>query len=120
MHHFRIRYEAHHEARLAVRESLQTTGRALLITSILLSVACLTDAFAGLTNLALFGLLTGLTVVTAFIADIGIAPALCSSRYETFRYQNPTPARSPGSPDQTTPRWRWRRIREVRCGGLPG
>jgi len=34
------------------------------------------STFASLTNLALFGLLTGFTVVTAFVADIGVAPAL--------------------------------------------
>jgi hypothetical protein len=76
MHHFRIRYDIHHDARLAVRETLQTTGRALLTTSIVLSLAFFTYMFASLTNLALFGLLTGFTVVTAFVADIGVAPAL--------------------------------------------
>lgn len=76
MHHFRIRYDIHYDARLAVRETLQTTGRALLTTSIVLSLAFFTYTFASLTNLALFGLLTGFTVVTAFVADIGVAPAL--------------------------------------------
>jgi predicted RND superfamily exporter protein len=76
MHHFRIRYDIHYDARLAVRETLQTTGRALLTTSIVLSLAFFTYLFASLTNLALFGLLTGFTIVTAFVADIGVAPAL--------------------------------------------
>jgi hypothetical protein len=76
MHHFRKRYDVHHDARLAVRETLQTTGRALLTTSLVLSLAFFTYTFASLTNLALFGLLTGFTIVTAFIADIGVSPAL--------------------------------------------
>jgi predicted RND superfamily exporter protein len=76
MYHFRKRFEVHYDARLAVRETLQTTGRALLTTSIVLSLAFFTYTFASLTNLALFGLLTGSTVVTAFVADIGVAPAL--------------------------------------------
>jgi predicted RND superfamily exporter protein len=76
MHHFRIRYDIHHDARLAVRETLETTGRALLTTSIVLSLAFFTYMFATLTNLTLFGLLTGFTVVTAFLADIVVAPAL--------------------------------------------
>ena len=42
----------------------------------MLSLAFFIYAFASLTNLALFGLLTGFTIVTAFIADIGVAPAL--------------------------------------------
>jgi predicted RND superfamily exporter protein len=76
MHHFRKRYDVHSDARRAVRETLETTGRALLTTSIVLSLAFFIYAFASLTNLALFGLLTGFTIVTAFVADIGVAPAL--------------------------------------------
>jgi predicted RND superfamily exporter protein len=76
MHQFRKRYDIHYDALRAVRETLETTGRALLTTSIVLSLAFFTYTFASLTNLALFGLLTGLTIVVAFIADIGVAPAL--------------------------------------------
>jgi predicted RND superfamily exporter protein len=76
MHHFRKRFDIHWDARLAVRETLQTTGRALLTTSVVLSLAFFTYTFASLTNLAIFGLLTGFTIVTAFIADIGVSPAL--------------------------------------------
>lgn len=76
MHHFRRHYDDHHDARRAVRETLETTGRALLTTSIVLSLAFFTYTMATLTNLALFGLLTGLTIVVAFAADIAVAPAL--------------------------------------------
>jgi predicted RND superfamily exporter protein len=93
MHHFRIRYEIHYDARLAVRETLQTTGRALLTTSIVLSLAFFTYMFASLSNLALFGLLTGITVVTAFIADIGVAPALME--LATRRLPRPETRESP-------------------------
>jgi hypothetical protein len=96
MHHFRIRYEIHHDARLAVRETLQTTGRALLTTSIVLSLAFFTYIFASLTNLALFGLLTGFTVLTAFIADIGVAPALME--LATRNLPRPEVRKSSGSP----------------------
>jgi len=99
MHHFRIRYEIHYDARLAVRETLQTTGRALLTTSIVLSLAFFTYMFASLTNLALFGLLTGFTVVTAFVADIGVAPALM----ELATRNLPRPEPRGSAPDDARP-----------------
>jgi predicted RND superfamily exporter protein len=76
MHNFRKRYELHADARRAVRETLQTTGRALLTTSVVLCLAFFSYAFASLENLALFGILTGFTIVVAFVADIGVSPAL--------------------------------------------
>ncbi|MCP4002585.1 MAG: MMPL family transporter [bacterium] len=76
MHVFRKYYDDLHDTQAAVRETLRTTGHALLVTSIVLSLSFFIYAFASLTNLVKFGLLTGVTVIFAFIADITLSPAL--------------------------------------------
>jgi len=76
MHVFRKYYEDVKDTRLAVRETLRTTGHALLVTSIVLSLSFFIYAFASLTNLVKFGMLTGVTVIFAFVADISLSPAL--------------------------------------------
>ncbi|MBW2401430.1 MAG: MMPL family transporter [Deltaproteobacteria bacterium] len=76
MHGFRKYYEELGDTPAAVRETLRTTGHALLVTSIVLSLSFFIYAFASLTNLVKFGLLTGVTIIFAFIADITLSPAL--------------------------------------------
>ncbi len=76
MHGFRKYYEELHDTAAAVRETLRTTGHALLVTSIVLSLSFFIYSFASLTNLVKFGLLTGVTVIFAFIADVTLSPAL--------------------------------------------
>jgi predicted RND superfamily exporter protein len=76
MHIFRKFYEELQDTRAAVRETLRTTGHALLVTSIVLSLSFFIYAFASLGNLAKFGLLTGATIIFAFVADITLSPAL--------------------------------------------
>ncbi|VAX16638.1 Exporter protein, RND family [hydrothermal vent metagenome] len=76
MHNF-MRY--HHEtgdAPEAVRRTLLTTGRAMLVTSIVLSAGFFIFMFASMSNLFNFGLLTGLTIIFALIADFLLAPAI--------------------------------------------
>lgn len=76
MHVFRKYYEELHDTPSAVRETLRTTGRALLVTSIVLSLSFFIYAFASLANLVKFGLLTGVTIIFAFVADISLSPVL--------------------------------------------
>jgi len=76
MHIFRKFYEELGDTQSAVRETLRTTGHALLVTSVVLSLSFFVYAFASLSNLVTFGLLTGVTVIFAFIADITLSPAL--------------------------------------------
>ena len=76
MHNFRKRYDVHGDTRTAVRETLLTTGHALLTTSSVLCIAFFIYAFADLQNLATFGILTGFTIAIAFLADVGVSPAL--------------------------------------------
>jgi len=76
MHVFRKFYEESGDTPSAVRETLRTTGHALLVTSIVLSLSFFVYAFASLANLVTFGLLTGATIIFAFVADITLSPAL--------------------------------------------
>ncbi len=85
MHNFRKYHEQSGDVRRAVRETLQTTGRALLVTSVVLSLSFFMFMLASLQNLVIFGSLTGLTIITAFISDVTIAPALMALNHRGGR-----------------------------------
>ncbi len=76
MHNFRRYFEQTHDAADAIIQTLQTTGRAMLVTSCVLSIGFLTFMFSSLNNLFYFGLLVGITIVMALLSDFFIAPAL--------------------------------------------
>ncbi len=76
MHNFRRYYEASNDPAFAVKETLLTTGRAMLVTTCVLSIGFFTFMFASMGNLFNFGLLTGLTIAMALASDYFIAPAL--------------------------------------------
>jgi hypothetical protein len=76
MHNFRKYYENTGEVRQAVAETLSTTGHALLVAATSLSLAFFIYAFAEMQNLVRFGLMTGFTIMAAFIAGITVSPAL--------------------------------------------
>ncbi|MFT5695746.1 MAG: putative RND superfamily exporter protein [Myxococcota bacterium] len=75
-HNFRRYYDREADVEIAVRKTLETTGQAMLFTSIVLALGFAIYTQAYLTNLFYFGLLTSLTIVFAFLADIVLAPAL--------------------------------------------
>jgi hypothetical protein len=76
MHNFRRYFERSGDVAFATRETLSTTGQALLFTSIVLASGFFIYMFASMSNLFYFGLLTGITIVLAFLADLILAPAL--------------------------------------------
>jgi len=76
MHNFRRYFEESGDAKFAVMETLHTTGKAMLVTSCVLSVGFFIFMFATMNNLIHFGFLTGLAIVLALLADYFIAPAL--------------------------------------------
>ncbi len=76
MHNFRRYFEEGGDPVAAVHQTLQTTGRAMLVTTIVLSIGFFTFTFATMNNLFRFGLLTALTISMALVADYFIAPAL--------------------------------------------
>lgn len=76
MHNFRRYYEETHDPVTAVHETLQTAGRAMLVTTIVLSLGFFSFMFASMNNLFYFGALTGLTIIMALASDYLVAPAL--------------------------------------------
>ncbi len=60
----------------AVRHTLQTAGRAMFTTTLVLSLGFFIFMFASMSNLFFFGLLTGIALILALAADFLLAPAL--------------------------------------------
>ncbi len=89
MHGFRRGFARSGSVEVAVRETLRTTGQALLFTSIVLSTGFLIYVLSDLGNLQRFGLLTAFSIVSAFAADILLAPALMKvmARFSSLRTQ---------------------------------
>ena len=76
MHNFRRYFEETGNAEMAVKETLMTTGKAMLVTTCVLSTGFFVFIFADMKNLFNFGLLTGSAIILALLSDFFIAPAL--------------------------------------------
>ncbi len=76
MHKFNRYYEDCGDARQAVRETLTTTGAALLFTSLVLTLGFSVFLGGYMRNGVWFGLLSCSGAIVAFAADILVAPAL--------------------------------------------
>ncbi len=60
----------------AIEKTLNNSGRAMLITSIVLACGFFIFTASSMNNLFYFGLFTGLTILLALLADFLLAPAL--------------------------------------------
>ena len=76
MHNFRRYYHETGDVTEAVRQTLHTAGRAMLVTTVVLSIGFFVLMFASMNNVFYFGMLTGITILLALLADFLIAPAL--------------------------------------------
>ncbi|MDQ7043985.1 MAG: efflux RND transporter permease subunit, partial [Sulfurimonas sp.] len=76
MHNFQRYYSLHGDVDEAIRLTLHSTGRAIFITSIVLSSGFLVFMFASMTNLFNFGLITGVTVLVAMFTNLTLTGAL--------------------------------------------
>jgi hypothetical protein len=76
MYNFQKYYDKSHDPAYAIRQTLTGTGRALLITSLVLSTGFFILMTASLNHLVRFGLFTGITILFALVADFLLAPAL--------------------------------------------
>jgi predicted RND superfamily exporter protein len=76
MHNYRRYHHDTGDVDKAVRQTLLTTGRAMLVTTVVLSIGFFLYMFSNLNNLKSFGLLTGFTIIMALLADFFLAPAL--------------------------------------------
>ena len=76
MHNFKRYYILHNDVDEAIRLTLHSSGRAIFITSMVLSSGFLVFMFASMTNLFNFGLITGVTVIVAMITNLTLTGAL--------------------------------------------
>lgn len=76
MHNFR-RYELeYNDVDKAVRLTLMGTGRAIVVTSLVLSVGFLVLLFASMSSMFNFGVLTATAIFIALLADFFLVPAI--------------------------------------------
>jgi predicted RND superfamily exporter protein len=76
MHNFGRYYEETQDVRHAVHETLHTTGRAMLFTTVILTTGFFMYTISVMENLFNFGFLTGIAIMLAFFADTILAPAI--------------------------------------------
>lgn len=86
LHVFKRHFDHHHDVRLAVQETLLSSGRAILITSIVLACGFFVYAASTLHNLQAFGLLTGITIIVALLADLFLLPAILLMLYRNRQF----------------------------------
>ena len=75
-HHFRMHYLAHGSVEGALEHALTHTGRALVVTSVVLAAGFSVYLFSVMASLQRFGMLIALTVVFAVVLDLTVTPAL--------------------------------------------
>jgi predicted RND superfamily exporter protein len=76
MYNFRRYYDVTHDAYESIKETLLGTGRALLITSLVLSACFFSLILGTLKSTSSFGYYTAITILLALAADFLLAPAL--------------------------------------------
>ena len=76
MYNFQKYYTQSSDPYFAVRETLLGTGRALLITSLVLSTGFFILMLASLNHLIRFGFFTGIAILIALLADFLLVPAM--------------------------------------------
>lgn len=91
LHHFRRAYDECNDVEQAVRLTLFSTGRAMVITSCVLAGGFFIYTAAYLESNVRYGLLSGCAVVFALAADFFLVPALLSLAYGN-RKRKPCPA----------------------------
>ncbi len=88
IYNFKRYYEETGDVHLAVSHTLHTAGRAMLTTSIVLSIGFFLFMLASMHNVFYFGMLVGLAIVIALLADFILAPALMALALPNTNRQN--------------------------------
>jgi len=76
MHNFKRYYLESGDAAQAIEQTFLTTGKAMLITSIVLSLGFFAYLAANMISVQNFGYLTGSVIIFALLSDLLLAPAL--------------------------------------------
>lgn len=87
VYHFKNYFEKTGNIHQAVSHTLHTAGRAMLTTSIVLSIGFFLFMFASMHNVFYFGMLVGLAIVIALLADIFLAPSLMALALKNSQLQ---------------------------------
>ncbi len=83
MHNYRRYHHDTGDVYQAVHKTLLSSGRAMLITTIVLATGFFLYLFSTMSNLFNFGLLTGFTIIMALLADFLLAPALMAQLHKS-------------------------------------
>ena len=76
LHNFRRYYLQSGDSAKAIEQTFFTTGKAMVITTIVLSLGFYAYMMANMISVQNFGLLTGTVIILALLADLLLAPAL--------------------------------------------
>jgi hypothetical protein len=90
MHNFRRLYERFGNVEEAVTANMQTTGRAMLFTTLVLISGFMSYSFATLSTYIFFGVLLSFTMLVALMADFFFGPALLIMFLETKKHSPST------------------------------
>jgi predicted RND superfamily exporter protein len=77
-HNFRRYYGEYGDTLTATKQTFLTTGRAMCVTTVVMSAGFFTYMFATMSNIVNFGLISGVCIVLALLADLLFSPALVS------------------------------------------
>jgi predicted RND superfamily exporter protein len=78
MHKFHRYFEDLGNVEAAIRETMRTTGSALLFTTLVLAAGFTVFLMGEMSNIRIFGALAAMATLVAFAADLLVAPALLS------------------------------------------
>jgi predicted RND superfamily exporter protein len=81
MYNFRRYFQQTGDVYQSIQKTLHTCGQAILVTTIVLSGGAFIFMASQMVSLFNFGLLSGITIITALFADVLLAPALMTMYY---------------------------------------
>lgn len=82
LHNLRRHFDRTGDVKIAVSETLHTTGRAIFITSLVLASGMAVAMTSELSSTANFGLITACAILFALLADFFLVPALMYATYQ--------------------------------------
>ena len=87
MHGFRRLYTKTGDPAFAIENTLLSTGRAMLITSVVLSIGFAIYSQSEMKNMVSFGIMTAFCIMLALLATFLLAPALMMLANKTWHHQ---------------------------------
>ncbi len=96
LHHYKVHFDRFGDVEDALSHSFRHSGRAMVSTSMILSVGFFVYLGATLANLQRFGMLIGMTIIAALLVDIIFGPALIRTLFRSRDKATTTVPASPG------------------------